>query len=46
MPSLRERIDLSSLKISFPSLPTGKKRAAAIGFCGEDPVATIEGPGN
>jgi hypothetical protein len=46
MPSLRERIDLSSLKISFPSLPKGKKRAAAIGFCGEEPVATIEGAGN
>jgi hypothetical protein len=46
MPTLRERIDLSSITISFPTLPKGKKRATAIGFCGNDPVATIEGSGN
>ena len=46
MPTLRERIDVSSIKVVFPSLPKGRKRGGAIGFCGADPVATVEGPGN
>jgi hypothetical protein len=46
MPSLRERLDTSSITVTFLPLPKGRKRAAAIGFCGAEPIATIEGPGN
>jgi hypothetical protein len=46
MPSLRERLDVSSITVNFLPLPKGRKRAAAIGFCGSDPIATVEGPGN
>jgi hypothetical protein len=45
MPSLRERLDVSSIAVTFPPLPKGKKRGTAIGFCGAEPVATIEGAG-
>jgi hypothetical protein len=46
MPRLQERLDVTSITVTFLSLPKGRKSASAIGFCGNDPIATIEGPGN
>jgi hypothetical protein len=43
MPALRQRIDVASVTTSFLTLPKAKKRGSAVGFCGDEPVATVEG---
>src|SRR5215468_9680626 len=45
MPTLAERIDVTSVSTTFLTLPKGKKRASAIGFCGGAPIANVEGSG-
>ena len=42
MPRLSERLDVSSVSVTFLPLPKGKKRGWAAGFCGGDPVASLE----
>jgi hypothetical protein len=45
MPTLADRIDLSSITTTFLTLPKGKKRGGGVGFCGGDPIASVEGAG-
>jgi hypothetical protein len=45
MPTLVQRIDVNSITTTFLSMPKGKKRGGAVGFCGGDPVASVEGVG-
>jgi hypothetical protein len=46
MLSLRERVDASSITVTFLPLPKRKKRGSAMAFCAGDPVASVEGAGH
>ena len=45
MPTLRQRIDVTSISATFLPLPKGKKRGRAVGFRGGEPVASLQGTG-
>jgi hypothetical protein len=45
MPRLGDRVDVQSITATFLPLPKGKKRGGGVGFCGGDPVASVEGAG-
>ena len=45
MPTLRERIDESSVRVVFLTLPKGRKRGTGMTFFGGDPVASLESAG-
>jgi hypothetical protein len=42
MPRLTERLDVATVTARVLNLPKGKKRGAAVGFCGGDPVASVD----
>jgi len=44
MTALTSRIDAATITVTFLPLPRGKKRGAGIGFCGPDPVGSVDGP--
>jgi hypothetical protein len=46
MPTLNQRVDRTSITATFLPLSKGKKRGRAVGFCGGDPVASVESTGN
>jgi hypothetical protein len=43
---LSQRVDRSTVRATFLPLPKGKKRGRAVGFCGGDPIASLQGAGN
>jgi hypothetical protein len=45
VPTLRERVDESSVRIVFLPLPKGRKRGSGMTFFGGDPVASLESAG-
>ena len=45
MPTLSQRVDASSITVSFLKLPKGKKRGSGISFVGSEPIASVEGAG-
>jgi hypothetical protein len=46
MPTLKQRVDHTSITAVFLPLPKGKKRGRGVGFWGGHPVASLQGTGN
>jgi hypothetical protein len=46
MPTLGQRVAFASITATFLPLPKGKKRGRGVGFCGGDPIASVESTGN
>ena len=46
MTTLSQRVDRTTITATLLPMPKGKKRGRAVGFCGGDPVASVESTGN
>ena len=46
MSTLSQRVDRTSVTATILPLPKGKKRGRAVGFCGGNPMASVESTGN